>query len=116
MNRMRVLLALLLCTATVPAVAANRFILRPTSGGDVSTVAGRHGLTVLGALDSTQTVYSVAASDMVPPSSVISDCSGDTGISNIEEDQATLLPERHSSALLNQSTTAILDQLGSHVM
>src|SRR5690242_15752827 len=93
MNRMRVVLALLLCTITVPAVAANRFILRPASGGDVGSVAGRHGLTVIGALDSAQTVYSVVASDMVTPGSVISDCSGDSGISGIEQDQATLLPE-----------------------
>jgi subtilisin family serine protease len=116
MNRMRVAVALLICAVSLPAVAANRFILRPASGGNVSSVAGRHGLTVVGALDSASTVYSVVASDMLTPGSVISDCSGDSGISNIEQDQATLLPERNASGSLNQSTTAILDQLGTRTM
>lgn len=116
MSRMRVLLAVLLCALSVPAVAANRFILRPTSGGNVNEVAGRHGLTVVGALDSSSTVYSVLASDILTPASVIDDCSGDAGITHIEQDQATVLPERHASALLNQSTTAILDQLHSHTL
>jgi subtilisin family serine protease len=110
------MLVLLCCALSLPALAANRFILRPASGGNVSDVAGRHGLTVLGALDSASTVYSVVASDMLTPTSVISDCSGDSGITHIEQDQATLLPERNASALLNQSTTAILDQLHTHVM
>jgi subtilisin family serine protease len=111
MIRMRVVLALLLTASAVPAVAANKFILRPTSSGNVNDVAGRHGLTVVGALDASNTVFSVVASDMLTPSSVISGCSGDSDVAHIEEDQATLVPEVHSSALLNQSTTAILDQL-----
>jgi subtilisin family serine protease len=116
MSRMRVLLAVLLCALSVPAIAANRFILRPASGGNVNDVAGRHGLTVVAALDSTSTVYSVVASDMITPVSVIDDCSGDADITHIEQDQATVLPERASSALLNQSTTAILDQIRSHTL
>jgi subtilisin family serine protease len=115
MNRMRVLLALLL-VSSLPAVAANRFILRPTTGGDVNAVAGRHGLTVVGALDGSSTVYSVVASDMLTPSSVISDCSGDSSVAHIEQDQTTSVPEIGANAHLNQSTTAILDQLGSRTL
>jgi len=116
MSRMRVVLALLLCAVTVPAVAANRFIIRPTSGRDVNAAAGRHGLTVVGSLDSGSTVYSAVASDMLTSDSVISDCSGDADIAHIEADQSTRLPELEASALLNQSTTAILDQLRSHTL
>lgn len=116
MSRMRVLVAVLLAALCLPAVAANRFILRPTSGGDVNAVAGRHGLSVVGALDGSSTVYSVVASDIVTPASVISDCSGDSGIAHIEQDQTTAVPEVGASALLNQSTTAILDQLHSRTM
>jgi subtilisin family serine protease len=110
MKRMRVVLALLLVSA-LPAAAANRYILRPTSGGDIHGVAARHGLTVVGALDSSSTVYSVIASDVLSSSSVISDCSGDRDVAHIEADQATAVPEIDASAHLSQSTTAILDQL-----
>ena len=99
---------------TCPAFAANRFILRPVDDTPVNGIAGRHGLTVLGALDDDHgSVFLVAASDIFTPDQVIADVSADLSVVDIEEDKPLSVPEISASPLLNQSTTAILDQISA---
>jgi len=110
-------LGLFLMTLALPAMAANRFILRPTDNTSVAGVCGRHGLTVINQLDSHSSVYLVAASDIFSADSVIADVSTDLEVTDIESDRALKVPESAQvSAALNQSTTAILDQISARTV
>ena len=118
MKYFRLLFTCILAIVLVcPAFAANRFILRPVDDAPVAGIAGRHGLTVLGALDDNHgSVFLVAASDIFTASQVIADVSTDLSVVDIEEDKPLSVPEISASPLLNQSTTAILDQISGRTL
>src|ERR1700761_3859009 len=107
---------LLFMSMALPALAANRFILRPSENVNVGAVCSRHGLVPVQPLDDKGNVYLVAASDIFTPDSVIADVSTDLDVTDIEQDRGLNVPETHASADLNQSTTAILDQISSRTV
>lgn len=113
MKKSSLLIALLSTAMALPAFAANRFILRPVDNVPVGPVCGRHGLTVLEQLDSHENVFLVAASDVFDSASVITDVSTDTDVVDIESDRPLAVPEVKVTSSLNQSTTAILDQIAA---
>jgi subtilisin family serine protease len=116
MKKNRLFLALLLIATALPALGANRFILRPVDNVNVDSVCGRHGLTVLSQLDSHENVFLVNASDIFDPAAVIADVTTDTDVVDMEEDRPLSVPEVTASPSLNQSTTAILDQISSRTV
>jgi subtilisin family serine protease len=99
-----------LLLAAAHAVAQNRFILHPAPNVSAGTVAGRHGLTVLGPLDDqNRGLYVVTAPAALPVAQVMKDVSSDSAVLSFEQDLRLAVAE--SSAALNQSTAAILDSL-----
>jgi hypothetical protein len=116
MKKIVLAVGFLVITMALPALAANRFILRPVDDTSVSAVCGRHGLTVVSQLDSHNSVFLVDASDIFTADSVISDVSSDIDVTDIEADRPMSVPETIASAALNQSTTAILDQISDRTV
>jgi subtilisin family serine protease len=108
--------ALLLTLSALPALAANRFILRPLDNTSVDNVCDRHGLTIVSQLDTHNNVFLVTASDVFSATDVITDVSGDSDVVAIEEDRTLSTPEVNAAPSLNQSTTAILDQISTRTV
>jgi subtilisin family serine protease len=108
--------ALLLTLSALPALAANRFILRPMDNTSVDNVCDRHGLTIVSQLDTHNNVFLVTASDVFSATDVITDVSGDSDVVAIEEDRTLSTPEVNAAPSLNQSTTAILDQISTRTV
>jgi subtilisin family serine protease len=105
--------ALLLMMLWAPQAFSRNYILRPAATAPVSDICSRHGLSVLGSLDGAGAVYLVSASDVVPASQVIADLGVDPDVVDIEEDKLLSVPETLIGPALNQSTTALLDSLGT---
>jgi len=114
--RISLLSALFICLV-LPAAAANRIILRPADGVAVETVAGNHRMIVLQKLNERHSpVYLAAAPSTIPVNQVISELLADPAVGNAEEDKKLSVPEIDPSPHLNQSTTAILDQIAGRTL
>jgi subtilisin family serine protease len=94
-----------LLVLALPAIAQDRFILRPSAQGEITELALQHALTVIQPLDSNRQVYLVTSSDSRTPDEVEKEVGSDVGVVGIEVDQRAAVPE------LSQTTAAILDGL-----
>lgn len=113
MRSRRLLSALVLLLCASPLWGRN-YLLRPVLGADPLAICGRHGLSMAGTVDDQHgALYLVAGSDMLTASEVIADVSLDSDVADIEEDQPVNVPETMAGPVLNQSTSALLDGLGT---
>jgi subtilisin family serine protease len=113
MNRNRLCLYLLVVAVSLSAFAQERFILRPRSTASVSAISGRHNLEVVGSVDDQAgNVFVVESGELSSAQQVVSDVGSDIDVASVEPDTIVQVPEVAGAAVLNQSTTSLLDGLG----
>lgn len=107
--RFLAILALLFLAVAGPLSADQRFIMRCPLV-DEYVVASRHGLTVVGTLETPSGhAYVVTAPDSVSTTELTTELKTDSAITSFEPDRNVSLPETPAGLQLNQSTVAILD-------
>jgi hypothetical protein len=94
----------------LPVCAQQRFILESTPTAAISAIVNNHGLTLVGAVNTTsKKIYVVTAPETESVRTVLGDVGADPEVLDIEPDSLLAVPENPAS--LNQSAAVILDQL-----
>jgi subtilisin family serine protease len=117
--RSRLLVSAFILLLGASPMWGRNYMLRPVLGADVLAICGRHGLGVVETIDDTHgttvtgALYEVSGSDALDPAQVIADVLLDPDVAGFEEDQGVQVPEAQIQGALSQSTSALLDGLGS---
>src|SRR5271169_4055963 len=113
-KRTRALLIAFVLLVSIPAIAQDKFILH-ADPAKVPAIASTYGLTVLDEVPG-HNISLVSGPTGVPDPEVLGEVDSDGDVEYFEVAGHGIAPETVANIQLNQSTTAILDNLGGRTL